>query len=293
MSKARTSKSQRQVALKRWMLKPGSPRGFGYLGLRLRLVSQIPRSAALVIVKLTYFGNAALHREAGLLSIRLCLQTLRCKANAGEFALGSVLLAFAAATPQLVASHVGLPGHSGDEWPGNCLIGMASLDDQKSPFEYEVDEKYASRADAHLYTKNDPAGPDVFSNYRLTCEADRWHPFRGAGTRSRISEFTATQAFIVKKQRASGLSMNAWIDTNHRRKTICGSVRLSRHFAVSLKPLLQPALSAGPLRSVLSRREKARGGRPAYPFSVSPTSCPQAYRQALALFSAVRAQGHK
>ena len=274
---------QRQAALRRWGSKP-NPRGFGLL----RKVSRgcsvpLATPSAIAVVLFTYFANAALHRQAGILSIRLCLRQLRCQMGKGRWPEGTLLVGFAAKAPQAAARALGLPGHSNEEWPSERLLCVAPVHEHMPVRAFM--QRFPRRTDAAIYRRVSATGGQGVTNWKLTGKAEARNPFRGQGARKRLAGFYKARPEIMRRQRRSGLSLDRWIERNHRLKDMSGDALVCRRYLLGLSDgALGPA---PPCTSAVSRLLKARfraaTARAALPVKLTEQHTPRAFAEVLAL----------
>ena len=277
------SAKQRRAALMRWGAKR-NPRGFGLL----RKVSKgcsmpLATPAAIAVVLFTYFANAALHRQAGILTIRLCLRQLRCQMAKGRWPEGTLLVGFAAKAPQAAARALGLPGHNLEEWPSERLLCVAPVHEHMPVRAFM--QRFPRRTDGAMYRRVDRKGVDGVSNWRLTGKAEQRNPFRGKGARRRLAVFYKTQPWIMRRQRQSGLTLDRWIERNHRVKDMSGGALVCRQYLVGLS---EGALGPGPASSsAFSRLLQARftktTARAALPIKLTKEQTPAAFSECLGL----------
>ena len=210
-------------------------KGFSYTSIqRGRGTVAAAKPETIVITKLTYHGIAALHVERGVLSIRLCLRQLRCKVANGEVKVPHTMVDVAADAPLRVAEVSGFPGHSPIEWPSGATIGVVQYDRASSPQDYDASHPLGasgSKMDADVYRKICANGPESFVKYGLRSQ---WRALRGQSACARIVAVAREFADKVRAKRASGLSSDAYIETNHRGKNFEGSVLTSKRFAIGI-----------------------------------------------------------
>ena len=222
---------KRRASFTRWA-GTGSA-GFSKLGLRQAGTQQtLARPNQIVIVRLTYMGNAAWHIQRRLLSIRCCLMQLRCRVAKGTIDRNALLVGIASARPSGVALKNAMPGHGVEEWPAGRIVGISPLERSLPVLSgYDNNPRYRNRTDANLYRKLDASGSDTWPNFALRNEKN---PFRGAAARSRWIPVRSAKAEDRRAKSASGLSWDRWIERAHRKKDLSGDVLLSRRYKVRL-----------------------------------------------------------
>ena len=277
------SAQMRRAALLRWGSQP-NPRGFGFL----RKVSKgcsVPLATppAIAVVLFTYFANAALHRQAGILTIRLCLRQLRCQMGKGRWPEGTLLVGFAAKVPQAAARGLGLPGHTLEEWPSERLLCVCPVDEHMPVRAFM--KRFPHRTDAAIYSQVDPTGGEGVQNWKLTSKADARNPFRGKSARRRLATFYKTQPWIMKRQRKSGMSLDRWIEYNHRVKDMSGHALVCRRYVLGLSEgaVGPPPPSSGRLRRLLQARFQAATARTALPVKLTQQHTPAAFAECMSL----------
>ena len=238
---------------------------------------------AIAVVVFTYFANAALHRQSGVLTIRLCLRQLRCQMGKGRWPEGTLLVGFAAKAPQAAARALGLPGHTVEEWPSERLLCVAPVHEHMPVRAFM--QRFSRRTDAAIYRRVDAKGGDRVSNWRLTGKAEHRNPFRGQGARKRLAAFYKTQPGIMRRQRRSGLTLDEWIERNHRVKDLSGHALVCRRYLLGLSDgALGPAPpSSSGFSRLLQARSRAATARTALPLKLTEQHTPKSFADVLAL----------
>ena len=207
----------------------------------------IKRPLKIIVVKFSYYGGEALHIESQMLSIRLCLLSLRTPAMHGGVPRDTLVLGLAADRPQDVARIAGFPMHSRSDWPSGCLLSMHLHDEHILAVPFQV--RFPARTDGgQAYVKLDAEGCDDYTNFKVRRAR---HPFRGTEARARWAAALHTFAEFRKARDASGRSWDNYIEHNHRLKDFKGHVLLSRRY---LKKLCDSALApprSGALRTAI------------------------------------------
>ena len=166
------------------------------------------KPSTIVVGKLNYSANAALHVVGNLLSCRLCQRQLWCKVASGEISLPFLFLGLAAESAHPVAATNSLPGHTADLWPADTFIAAVYFDEQLSPFVYDTQPRYEdSRGDAGIYRLVNREEPPTHANLELRIQR---HPVRGALARQRWIRVIRNWADKKRARAASGLFWDDW-----------------------------------------------------------------------------------